>query len=44
MNNPMALYAAITQQPLNPRSDRDGSVVRRRRRRAAKPNASRSFL
>ncbi len=42
--NPMALYAVITQQPSNPRSDRDGSVVRRRRRRDARPNASRSFF
>ena len=41
--NPLALYAVITQ-PENPRSKRDGVVVKRRSRRSTRRNASRSFL
>jgi hypothetical protein len=41
--HPIVLYALVSQ-PENPRSKRDGVVVKRRSRRPARRNASRSFL
>ena len=40
--NPMALYAVLAQEPR--RSTRDGVVVKRRSRRSARRNATRSIV
>ena len=42
--NPMALYAVMTQQPVTPRSLRDGVVVKRHSRRPSRRAASRPII